>query len=186
MAFRITMKTDDSNSNVACTFLTVRRLPQQMDRVWITNGSNKIAPVVNTLAAACHHEYIPTSIYVLDNPPIAHVTASAVSLAKTIVTAHGGEAPTIDVTTIENETDFDAIIAYLRSTIEAGEDGRSEIAIDVTPGRKFWSIISFRAGLKYEVDHLYYTHIETAEYFGESYPTIPRSVAELIDFTEVV
>lgn len=157
-----------------------------MERVWITNGSTKMAPVVNTLAAACHEEYVPTDIYLLDNPAIADVTESASSLMKTIATAHGGDEPAITVDTIEDETDFEAIIAYLRSAIEVGYDAGAEVAIDVTPGRKFWSIISFRAGLNDDVDHLYYTHIESNAYFGESYPTIPRTVAHLIDFTEVI
>ena len=72
-----------------------------MDRVWITNGSTSIAPVVNPLTAACHRGYVPTDIYVLNNPIINDVTDAATSLMKTIVTAHGGEEPTITVETIE-------------------------------------------------------------------------------------
>ena len=39
-----------------------------MDLVWITNGSTRVAPVVNPLIAACHDEYVPTDIYILNNP----------------------------------------------------------------------------------------------------------------------
>lgn len=156
-----------------------------MERVWITNGSTSIAPVVNPLAAAAHDGYTPTSIYVLDNDQISEVTESAISLMKTIVTAHGGEEPTTTVETLDDERDFDAIIDYLKSAIKAGREADAEIAVDVTPGRKFWSIISFRAGFEYDVDHLYYTHVVTGEYFGECYPTIPRTAIDLVDFTEV-
>lgn len=157
-----------------------------MDRVWITNGSTSIAPVVNPLTAACHTEYVPTDIYVLNNPVIGEITDAATSLMKTVVTAHGGEEPAITVETIDDETDFDAILAYVRSAIEAGTDAGADIAVDITPGRRFWSIISFQAGLKHDVDHLYYGHVQTEEYFGECYPTIPRTAINLIDFTEVI
>lgn len=157
-----------------------------MDRVWITNGSTSIAPVVNPLAAACHREYVPTDVYVLSNPVIDDVTDAATSLMKTIVTAHGGEEPDITVERIDEETDFDAIIAYLQSAIETGHDADADVAVDITPGRRFWSIISFQAGIKHDVDHIYYSHVETADYFGECYPTIPRTALDLIDFTEVI
>lgn len=157
-----------------------------MDRVWITNGSTSIAPVVNSLAAACHNGYVPTDIYVLNNPIIDDVTDAATSLMKTIVTAHGGNEPSITVETIDHETDFEAIIAYLRSAIDAGTDANADIAVDITPGRRFWSIISFQAGLKHGVSYLFYSHVKTEEYFGVCYPAIPRTAINLIDFTEVI
>lgn len=157
-----------------------------MNRVWITNGSTSIAPVVNPLTAACHDGFVPTDIHVLNNPIIDDVTDAATSLMKTVVTAHGGKEPTITVRTIEEETDFDAIIAYLQSAIESGLDANADIAVDITPGRRFWSVISFQAGVKHDVDHLYYSHVKTEDYFGETYPTIPRTAISLIDFTEVL
>lgn len=156
-----------------------------MERVWITNGSTSIAPVVNPLAAACHDGYVPTDIYVLNNPIIDDVTDAATSLMKTVVTAHGGGEPEITVDTIDHETDFDAVIAYLRTALEAAADANSDVAVDITPGRRFWSVISFQAGVKHDVDHLYYSHVKTEDYFGETYPTIPRTAITLFDFTEV-
>jgi hypothetical protein len=157
-----------------------------METLWITNGSTRIAPVVNPLNAACHEGYVPTDVYVLENPLIEDVTESVTSIMKTIVTAHGGEEPAITVETIDDELDFEAIVAYLRDAIAEGQANDAEIAVDVTPGRKFWSIISFRAGLDAGVDHLYYVHLETSDYFGEVYPEIPRTAIDLVDFTEVV
>lgn len=153
---------------------------------WITNGSTSSAPVINPLAAACRAGYAPTHIHLLDNPAIAAVTEEVTSLGKTVVTAHGGDEPEISVTTIEDETDFPAIITYLTNAIETAQTADAEVAVDVTPGRKFWSIISFRAGLRYEVDHLYYIHVKSDDYFGQVYPTIPRPAVELVDFVEVI
>jgi hypothetical protein len=157
-----------------------------MDRVWITNGSTRIAPVVNPLIAACHDEYVPTDIYILNNPIIDDITDAATSLMKTVVTANGGDEPSITVETIDEETDFEAITAYLRSAIEAGSDANADTAVDISPGRRFWSVISFQAGIRHDVEHIYYSHVETEAYFGETYPTIPRTAITLIDFTEVV
>lgn len=156
-----------------------------MDRVWITNGSTRVGPVVNALAAACHDGFVPTDVYVLDNPSIEDVTGHVTSMVKTIVTANDGDEPTVTVETIESERDFAAIVAYLQGAIAAANEEDADVAVDVTPGRKFWSIISFRAGLEYDVDYLYYVHLD-GDYFGECYPTIPRTGIELIDFTEVV
>lgn len=56
---------------------------------------------------------------------------------KTAVTAQGGEEPSITVETIDEETDFEAITTYLRSAIEAGDDANADIAVDISPGRRF-------------------------------------------------
>lgn len=157
-----------------------------MKRIWITNGSTSIAPVVNPLAAACHEGYVPNTIHILENPLISEVTESVTTMMKTIVTAAGGEEPEITVKQIDDEVDFDAIISYLQNAIASGEDEDTEVAVDVTPGRKFWSIISFQAGISQDVDHLYYIHLETGEYFGQVYPEIPRTAINLIDFTEEI
>jgi hypothetical protein len=157
-----------------------------MDRVWITNGSTSIPPVVNPLIAACHDGYVPTDVYILNNPVIDDVTDAATSLIKTIITAQGGEEPSIIVETIDEETDFEAITTYLQSAIEAGDEANADTAVDISPGRRFWSVISFQAGIKHDVDHLYYSHVKTEAYFGETYPTIPRTAINLIDFTEVI
>lgn len=157
-----------------------------MTRLWITNGSTSVAPIVNTLNAACEDGYHPTDIYLLENPAIEDVTTRATDLMKTIVTETGGDEPTITVKSLEDELDFQGIAAYLRTAIEAAQGPDDQIAIDVTPGRRFWAIISFRAGHEYSVDHLYYGHLLTENYYETAYPAIPRTAMNLIDFTEAV
>ena len=128
-----------------------------MDRVWITNGSTSIPPVVNPLIAACHNGYVPTDVYILTNPVIDDVTDAATSLMKTAVPAQGGEEPSITVETIDEESDFEAITTYPRSAIEAGDDANPDIAVDISPGPRLWSVLSFQAGITHYVDHLYYS-----------------------------
>lgn len=157
-----------------------------MERVWITNGSTSIAPVVNPLAAACHQAEPPTDIYILDNPGIEAVTDRATTLMKTIVTAYDGPEPTITIEQIDTETDFQAIAAFLQDTIDTARQADAEVAIDITPGRRYWSVISFQAGMNHDVDHLYYAHLASQDLYGQCFPTIPRTALDLIDFTEVI
>lgn len=156
-----------------------------MPHHWITNGSNRLEPIINPLAAACSDGYVPTDIHLLSNPGITSVTDAAPTLLKTVVTAAGGYEPTIHTTNLESETDFAGIIAYLNDAIDAAKEADATVAIDITPGRKFWSVISFQAGLRRDVDHLYYILLDEGA-FGETYPTIPRTAIRLIDFTEEI
>lgn len=157
-----------------------------MERVWITNGSTSIPPVVNPLIAACHEGYLPTDVYILDNPSIAPVTDAATEMIENVLTHYSGGDPEVTISSIEDEADFDAISDFVTGHIDQAQSVGADVAVDVTPGRKFWSIFSFRAGLLFEVDRLYYLHVLSDEYFGQCYPTIPRTATELIDFTELI
>jgi len=70
--------------------------------------------------------------------------------------------------------------------IEAGQKAEATVAVDITQGRRFWSVIGFQTGLTHDAEHLYYSHVHIESHFGECYPTIPRTATDLIDFTEVV
>lgn len=156
-----------------------------MHQSWITNGSNRVEPVVNPIAAACEAGYRPTDVRLLTNDAIDDITREAIELIKTVVTAAGGDEPAVTTTHLDPETDFDGIVAYLNEAIDAAEAADGEVAVDITPGRKFWSVISFQVGVSRDVDHLYYIHLDDG-FFGESFPTIPRTAIELYDFTEEI
>ncbi len=155
-----------------------------MERVWITNGSTSVAPVVNAVHAACHQGFVPTHVHVLGNPGIEDVIPDVESMLTAIVDAHDGTGPEIAVTHLDDELDFDGIVSYLRTNIEAAQAAGAAVAVDVTPGRKFWSFISFQAGIDLGVDHLYYVHVTSDTHFGSTFPTIPRPALRLIDFQE--
>lgn len=156
-----------------------------MERLWITNGSTSVAPVVNSVSAACREGFVPTDVRLLSNPTIADVTDRAVTQLKTVVTAHGGDEPAVTVEPIEDETDFEAIVATVQEAIAEGRAAGAAVAVDLTPGRKFWSSLSFQAGIDADVDHLYYLHVDTGEYYGQPEPLLPRTAVDLVDFTEV-
>lgn len=157
-----------------------------MTRYWVTTGSPNPEAVVNPLAAACTEwNYIPDRIALLANPGLERELDRIVDLAKTVVEAHSGETPAIQLTDIDTETDFEAIVDHYRTTITEARDTNSEVVVDVTPGRKFMSAIAFQAGIRYEADRVCYLLVQSGELFGRIYADLPRSATTLYDFSEV-
>ena len=155
-----------------------------MTRHWLTIASPTTEAMTNPLLAACEDGYVPDSIQLLSNPTVQDHVAPVVPFLEAIVDAYDGDA-TVDVNTITAETAFAEIVAFFRSGIEAaGED--EQVAVDMTPGRKFMSAIAFQAGIRYQADHVFYLLLDSAEFYGQLFPDIPRSAVDLIDFTEVI
>lgn len=156
-----------------------------MTRHWVTCGTPTTPGILNPLIAACDGGYVPDEVHVLSNPPVADDVEEAVALMDETVAAYGGDTET-DVHELVSETDFEAIVDYYRSCIEAATTAGDEIAIDVTPGRKFMSAIAFQAGIQFGADHVYYFHRKAGRYRGRFYSEMPRTASDLIDFTEVL
>lgn len=156
-----------------------------MARRWLTNGTPTMPGIVNPLAAACDSGYVPDEVTILSNPGVAESVAAASDNFEAIIEAYGGD-PNVSRHGLEHETDFQGIIEYYQTAIEAARDSGDAVAIDVTPGRKFMSAIAFQAGFQFEADHVYYFHRKAGDYQGQYYPEIPRSATDLIDFREVV
>lgn len=156
-----------------------------MARIWITNGTPTMPGLLNPLAAACDGGYIPDEARILSNPGVADSVAAASEMFETIIDARGGDAG-VSEHRLETETDFQGIIEFYRSTIEAANEAGDTIAVDVTPGRKFMSAIAFQAGFRFGADHVFYFYRKSGAYYGDLYAEIPRTATELIDFTEVM
>jgi hypothetical protein len=140
--------------------------------------------VVNTLTAACDRGYIPDRFYILSNAGVADAVDQIITICEQVVEQYNGEL-TVVRTDLESETDFKSIFEYYKSAI--GDAGPEDaVAVDVTPGRKFMSAISFQAGFQLDADHVFYFHRKAGPYQGAYYPEIPRTATELIDFTEVL
>lgn len=157
-----------------------------MTRAWITNSSTHVEAMVNPINAACQEGYVPDTLYMLENPGVTEAVDQAIELATAVIESYGGETPEIELTTLERDTEFDRILEHITSAIEAVKEGGGEVAVDITPGRKFMSAIAFAAGLEYDADHVYYFYIQSADFHGMSYPDMPRTAAQLYDFAEVL
>lgn len=155
-----------------------------MAHAWITTSSTNVEAIVNSLNAACDEGFVPEDLYVIENPGVEEEVERALDLATTIITAYGGSEPEIHLTTIDDEVDFDAIRTHVKGAIEEVHERGGEVAVDITPGRKFMSAIAFAAGMKYGADHVYYFYLTSTSYFGRLYPNMPRTATKLYDFVE--
>jgi hypothetical protein len=156
-----------------------------MARIWVTNGTPTIPGIVNPVTAACDEGFIPDKARILSNPGVADSVATASEICDLVVDAYGGDAD-VQPHRLEHETDFASIVDFYQSAIEAAHENGDEIAVDVTPGRKFMSAIAFQAGIRFDADHVYYFHRKAGGYYGQFYAEIPRTATDLIDFTEVL
>lgn len=155
-----------------------------MDTRWLTIASPTTEAVVNPLIAACDEEIIPDEIRLLSNPGLDETVSVLQPLLTDIVAEYDSET-TVTVHSLDTETRYSEIVSFFVGGIKDAQGQSASVAVDFTPGRKFMSAIAFQAGLQYDADHVFYLHLQATDY-GYSYPDIPRTNAELVDFTEVV
>jgi hypothetical protein len=84
----------------------------------------------------------------------------------------------------DDEVEFDRIRTHIQEAIEESKERGDEVAVDITPGRKFMSAIAFAAGMRYGADHVYYFYLSSYGSYSGLYPEIPRTAVELYDFVE--
>jgi len=154
-----------------------------MDKAWISVGSTTTGSVIDPLNAACEEDFVPDTVYLIGNPSMEHKMESLGEMASSVVGAYD-ERPEVENREIETETSFDELYLTIRDCVEEAHEQDADVAINFTPGRKFMTAIAFQTGMKFDVDHLYYLHIHSSDDYGLSYPEIPRTAADLIDFTE--
>lgn len=162
-----------------------------MENVWVTSGSTTIEAMVNPIIAACAGDgldepFVPDTVYFLDNPGLGDAIARTTAITRTVLEQYGVTDPTIETTQIDHETDFGEIVSHFQGAIESARTENANVAVDVTPGRKFMSVIAFNAGTTFDADHVFYFYLKSSEYYSRAYPEIPQSATELYDFTEVL
>ncbi|GGN24919.1 hypothetical protein [Halarchaeum nitratireducens] len=93
-----------------------------MVRAWVTTMSTDLEAVVNPLAAACESGYVPDELRVLRNPGVGDRFDTITSMMERVVVEYGGDDPTLEVTDLDSETDFEGIVEHFRTPIEAMDD----------------------------------------------------------------
>jgi CRISPR/Cas system-associated protein Csm6 len=150
---------------------------------WITTSSINMEAVVNPLIAACEREIIPDRLYFTKTAQVAEEMEAVERLAREVIDAYGGSEPDVHTTELDQEQDFDTLHSHVKSAVEATKEIDGYAAVDITPGRKFMTAISFAAGMQYGADSVYYLYLNPRKY-GLLYPELPRSGVTLYDFTE--
>ena len=156
-----------------------------MTRLWISPGSTTTGSVVDPLCAACEDGFVPDTLVFVQNPKVAAKMEDIAEVAEKAVGVYG-EVPEVRFENTEEETDFAGYYEVIRDTIEEAKKDGAEVAINITPGRKYMSGIAMQTGVQNGADHVFYLLIETSEYYNEVYHNIPSTASKLYDFTEEV
>lgn len=156
-----------------------------MTDAWLTTMSTNLEAVINPLVAACEEGFRPDELHVLENPGVGEQFEDITSMMAEVVTEYGGDDPTLAVTQLESETEFQRIVEHFKEPIARIQADGGTAAVDVTPGRKFMSAIAFQAGIQFGADHVFYAYVSSSQFYGRLYPNVPRPVVTLYDFTEV-
>lgn len=157
-----------------------------MSQVWVTTSSNKVEPMVNSINAACEEGFVPDKLHFMKNPGVEAVVEEAIELTWDIIEAYDGEEPTVSVTELDDELEFERIKTHVISAVTDAVERGDEVAVDFTPGRKFMSAFAFAGGMNWGADHVYYFYVISDAYHGLLYPEIPRTAVTLYDFTELM
>ncbi len=152
-------------------------------RVWITTvGENPFA-VINTLWAACileGEEFMPGKVHLIQNQKVKRNAEIVKAYVRRILGTYGISAEFEDHEV--DEEDIDGFAKLFRSVVES-EKG-NEVAIDMTPGRKFMSAYAMMVGFEYCVSKLYYLHLYDSSYQNRPFVLIPFNQQRLINLLE--
>ncbi len=155
-------------------------------RSWITTVGPSPFAVINTFWAAAERDrWIPQRIFLIYNDETMQHIPGITQVMERIVEEYGGSKPEIECVTID-EDDLGEVFATYRRVIEDERELGNEIAIDITPGRKYMSAFSLYAGLKGgSIDRIYYIHIHGKKFMNIPYPMIPTSYCDLEDIVSI-
>lgn len=156
-----------------------------METAWITTSSTRVESVVNSFIAACDDGFVPDRLYHMITPEVEDTMEQVQAVAAETATAYGGDGLEIRTTELQTELDFESIHSHVKAAVDEVQADGGELAVDITPGRKFMTAIAFAAGMRYGADHVYYLYLDPREY-GLLYPELPRTGVQLYDFTEIL
>ncbi|AEH24482.1 hypothetical protein [Pyrococcus yayanosii] len=156
-------------------------------RVWITTVGTSPFAVFNSLwMAIARDSYYPDKIYLLWNDKVKRNMEKIKSYIEALAKAYG-RTIAIDDTHKVDEEDFRTFTKTLAEIIKREKLEGNEIAIDMTPGRKFMSAFSMYAGIegveggKFKADKIYYLHLRDLSYINLPLYLIPFSIQELLE-----
>lgn len=155
--------------------------------VWITTVGSSPFAVINTLWAACELEkYVPEKVYLVANGKVENEVKVVTEWIQRIIKAYGAVA---NIERIHaDEVDFMNFSRLLSSCITEEKKKGNEVAVDMTPGRKFMSAFSMFNGLAENgADRVYYLHLnDVTIYKNHSFIEIPANEQKLYDLKKVL
>ncbi len=117
-------------------------------KIWITTVGWSPFAVFNTLwFAIVRDSYIPDKIYLIWNSKVENNKEIIKKYLNALNESYGFNLKVVEYK-IEREENFKEFIKGLSDIILKEKKYNNEIAIDITPGRKFMSAFSMFAGLE--------------------------------------
>ncbi len=155
------------------------------DRVYITMTGISKWPVLNSLWAAIScKQYLPDRVYLFVT---GGKEAEAQELARwiTALLESYGKRVQPELKQIE-EADFASSGKRITSVVDEERAKGSEVAIDITPGRKAVISSALISAWQKQVDHVYYLYLEDMRNSNNPYPMIPFHLQHFVDLKEEV
>lgn len=156
-------------------------------KVWITTVGSSPFAVINTLWAACELDgYVPQKVYLVANGKVENEVKVVNDWIERILKGYGSVA--IIERIHADEVDFMNFSRILSTRIIEEKKKGNQVAVDMTPGRKFMSAFSMFNGLaKDGADRVYYLHLgDVTKYKNYSFMEIPANEHKLYDMKKVL
>lgn len=156
-----------------------------MMRVWITTVGKSPFAVVNPIWMVCRTgEFIPERVYLIWNEAVEEERDIVKDLTEVILKSYGISEPEIiaDESVKVREEDFQRFMNLLIAIRDKELHEGNEVAIDMTPGRKFMSALSMGLGFSSKHIHrVYYLHLSDQRYTNVPLILIPFKLQKLYE-----
>ncbi|MHA1593914.1 MAG: CRISPR-associated ring nuclease [Candidatus Baldrarchaeia archaeon] len=154
--------------------------------VWITFVGVSLAAICNTIWMCYDLDILrPNVFYLIYNEKTRDLMYDARDLISEICKTYGIPNPQIAGIKTK-EDDLDQISREIRKILKFETKKGSRIAVDLTPGRKYMTLILAIIAAQFNVDHAFYLHLKDPQYQNELYPRIPQPLQELYDLNRIL
>jgi len=153
-------------------------------RVWITNVDRRFTfSTVNPVWAACiNGGFVPEKIILITDKRLS-ARARTITEWLTNIVASYGKPPVIEAVVFDEEdmnAYSDSLVSLLKKELE------NEVAIDITPGRKFMSALMLSWGMRLKVPRIFYLHLTDYSFAELPFVAIPFSCQKLRNIRDIM
>jgi len=157
--------------------------------VWITTaGTSPFAAINSIWAAVQHKKFIPGKVHILANEFVIEQNYLEKVVKGCEIISNEYDFSLEILTHCFTETDFSSYANLLESLVAKEKKAGNNVAIDMTPGRKFMSAISMYLGvgpdIKFKADLIYYHHLLDLSFGNLPYPLIPSNIRTLYNMKD--
>ena len=155
------------------------------DRVYITMTGISRWPVLNSLwAAIAYKGYVPDRVYLFS---MRGKEAEGDLLCRWIAALMRANGKNVEpFQRVLEEGDFASSGKKITALMDEERAKGSEVAIDITPGRKAIISSALISAWQKQVDHVFYLYLEDMRHADNPYPMIPYHLQHFVDLKEEV